>query len=841
MGVVYKARQKGLDRIVALKMILTGGHASITELNRFRTEAQAAARLKHPNIIQIYEVGEHDGCPYFSLEYLDGGSLAEKIASSPLPPVQAAQLVRTLAEAIDCAHRAGIVHRDLKPANVLLASDGTPKITDFGLAKRLETDSGSTRTGAVLGTPSYMAPEQAEGRTHEIGTAADIYALGAVLYDLVTGRPPFRGNSVLETLEQVRKVEPVPPSSLQTNLPRDLETICLKCLQKEPEKRYASAGDLAEDLRCFLAGEPIHARPIPSWERAVKWTKRHPAVSALLAVSVLALVGFGIGGVAWAMQAEALRDAADRQRDYAVEQEQLAMQRWEEAERQRKRAEENEKIAEQQKAEAERERQRAGVNFQAARAAVNELLSRVAQERLANEPRMQVVRRDLLEKALRFHQGFLQAQSENVEVRWETGQAYVRVADIQEQLGRPEKAEQAYNEAVAILSKLAEERPSRPEFRRELAAAHANRGLALQAAGRSAEAAKAFRDADEFLRALIAEHPKERQYRWDLAEAQSRRGLQSQVNGRPSEARTYFGNAVNLFAELTRDFAGVPEYQMDLARSRVNLAAALQALGETRAAEAEYDRALPALRKLVNDHGDFREYRQELARELFNLATLLHLDRRFDAANEIYREAINRFTALAEEFPTIPDYCHFAGSCANNYGDLLRTLGKFDGAEQQWRQAVDRFAGLVREYPAVPIYRQEQAQSLHNLGVLYCETKRGREALDALTRASDLRRRLADESSEPEPSRLLASTIGQYAIALAADNQYKKSVERFRQAVDLLETIFQKQPTFAAGKEELIRQHENLAKLLDALGNTPEAEKSRKRVQELRGPPPKQS
>jgi eukaryotic-like serine/threonine-protein kinase len=840
MGVVYKARQKGLDRVVALKMILTGGQASATELNRFRTEAQAAARLKHPNIVQVYDVGDCDGCPYFSLEYLDGGSLAEKIAASPLPPVQAAQLVRALADAMDCAHRAGIVHRDLKPANILLATDGTPKITDFGLAKSLETDSGHTRTGSVFGTPSYMAPEQAEGRTHEIGPAADIYSLGAVLYDLVTGRPPFRGNSVRETLEQVRKVEPVPPGRLQTNLPRDLETICLKCLQKEPRKRYATAGGLAEDLRRFLAGEPIRARPIPSWERALKWTRRHPAASTLIAVSVLALIGFGVGGVAWAVQADTLRGAADRQRDYALEQEQLATQRWEEAKQQRRRAENNERLAEEHKAEAERERQRAGANFQTARAAVNELLSRVAQERLANEPRMQVVRRDLLEQALRFHRGFLQAKSENVEVRWEAGQAYVRVADIQEQLGRPDAAEQAYDRAVAILAKLAEERPDRPEFRRDLAAAHANRGLALQTAGRAPEAERTFREADEILRALIAEHPKERRYRWDLAEGRSRRGIQAKDSGRMTEARAYFSSAVILFAELLQDFAGVPEYQMDLARSRVNLAAVLQALGQTREAEAEYDRALPPLRQLVNEHGDFREYRQELARALFNLATLLHLDHRFDVADDTYREAIDRFSVLAEEFPTIPDYRHFAGSCANNYGDLLRALRKFDAAEQQWLLAVDRFAGLVREYPAVLIYRQEQAQSLHNLGVLYCETKRGRQALDVLARALDLRRRLAEELAEPEPRRLLAATIGQYAIALAVDNQYKKSVDQFRHAIELLEKLQEKHPTFTAGKQELIRQHENLAKLLDALGNTPEADKSRKRVRELHDQIPKQ-
>jgi serine/threonine-protein kinase len=254
MGVVYRARQTSLNRLVALKVILAGGHAGPDERARFRREAEAVARLQHPNVVQIHEVGEHGGTPFISLEFVAGGSLDKKINGTPLPASQAAQLVETLAGAVHAAHEQGIIHRDLKPANVLLTVDGTPKVTDFGLAKRLPgqaagsagepaalaTD-GQTQSGAIVGTPSYMAPEQAGGKSKDIGPAADVYALGAILYELLTGRPPFRAETPLDTILQVVSTDPVPPRRLQAKVPRDLETICLKCLQKEKSKRYGSA------------------------------------------------------------------------------------------------------------------------------------------------------------------------------------------------------------------------------------------------------------------------------------------------------------------------------------------------------------------------------------------------------------------------------------------------------------------------------------------------------------------------------------------------------------------------------------------------------------------------
>jgi serine/threonine-protein kinase len=337
MGVIYKARQLSLNRPVALKLMLAGPHARPEQVARFRAEAEAVAQLRHPNVVQIYEVGECGGQPYFAMEFVEGGSLAERLAKGPLPARQAAGLLATVAEAVHAAHERGIVHRDLKPGNVLLENPKskvqgpksedplwtldlglcTPKITDFGLAKRLDADVSPTQTGAVLGTPSYLAPEQAGGKTREIGPAADVYSLGAILYEALTGRPPFHGETTLDTLEQVRLRQPVPPSRLQPKVPRELETICLKCLEKEPPQRYASAMELANDLRRFLAGEPIRARPTSAWVKGLKWARRHPALAALLVVCCLAVAG---GLAAWAGftgELRAERDRARHERDTA--------------------------------------------------------------------------------------------------------------------------------------------------------------------------------------------------------------------------------------------------------------------------------------------------------------------------------------------------------------------------------------------------------------------------------------------------------------------------------------------------------------------------------------------
>jgi len=294
MGVVYRARHKRLNRTVALKMILSGQFASPDQVKRFYTEAEAAAQLEHSGIVPIHEIGEHDGRHFFSMAYVDGQSLQARLKSGPLSPREASQIVKAIAEAVHFAHQKGIVHRDLKPQNILLDQLGAPKITDFGLAKRLDSAEGLTTTGDVLGTPNYMAPEQASGKIHELGPLVDVYALGAILYATLTGRPPFQAATLPETLRQVIEQEPAPPSLLNRATPHDLETICLKCLQKEPARRYASASSLADDVGRYLRGEAIHARPVSRLERSVRWCRRNPVVASLVSAIALFLVATSI-------------------------------------------------------------------------------------------------------------------------------------------------------------------------------------------------------------------------------------------------------------------------------------------------------------------------------------------------------------------------------------------------------------------------------------------------------------------------------------------------------------------------------------------------------------------
>ena len=311
MGVVYKAWHLRLNRAVALKMLLAGAYARPEELERFLREAEAVAGLRHENVVQVYDVGDVDGRPYFTMELVEGGSLAQKLAGTPQPAVQAAALVATIAEAIQVAHQSGIVHRDLTPANILLTAGGAPKISDFGLARRLQDGGGLTQSGAAMGTPSYMAPEQAQGRRDAIGPATDVYALGAVLYELLTGRPPFRAETAAETVSQLINQDPAAPSQLNAKVPRDLETVCLKCLHKEPERRYATAAELAGDLRRFGEGRPILARRLGTSARLWRWSRRKPAEAALLAV-----VGLALCGAFWLV-----RQRAERRAEMAIQEE----------------------------------------------------------------------------------------------------------------------------------------------------------------------------------------------------------------------------------------------------------------------------------------------------------------------------------------------------------------------------------------------------------------------------------------------------------------------------------------------------------------------------------------
>ena len=462
MGVVYRATQVALKRPVALKMIRTSGPLEPQQRERFRTEAEAVGRLQHPNIVQIHEVGQHAGRPFFSLEFVAGGTLAERLARTPQPPRAAAALAETLARAVQAAHDVGVIHRDLKPANILLTPAGVPKIGDFGLAKRLDDDSGQTQVGQVMGTPSYMAPEQAAGKADEAGPAADIYALGAILYESLTGRPPFKGTTALETLDQVRGRDPVPPTALQPTVPRDVETVCLKAMAKDPARRYPAARDLAEDLRRFLDGRPILARPVGQAERAWRWARRNPGVAGLgTALAAVLVVGLVTTTVLY-LRAESNRRLAEQaEGEVRTSLDEVNHQR----------------------EEAARQRDRAQASYQMARAALEQALKLRDDPRLQSGP-LEDMKKTLAQAETGFYEAFLKLQGDDPGFQAERARALTGLSMVNYHQGKIDDAPGHARAAVELGERLWQGFPTEAAYGSGLAGAQTALALVSTKLGR---------------------------------------------------------------------------------------------------------------------------------------------------------------------------------------------------------------------------------------------------------------------------------------------------------------------------------------------------------------------
>ena len=664
MGVVYRARQTALNRVVAIKMILAGGHAGSDQLTRFHAEAEAVAKLQHPNIVQVYDIGEQDGLPYFSLEFVDGSGLDKQLAGKPQPEKTAAALIETLARAMQFAHEHGIIHRDLKPANVLVTKSGVPKISDFGLAKQLESDSSQTRTGTIMGTPSYMAPEQGRGEK-QVGPLADVYALGSMLYETITGRPPFIAATAVATLMCLLKEEPVLPSRLQPSVSRDLETICLKCLQKDPQRRYASAAALADDLRRFQAGEPILARPVSAPERLWRWCRRNPRVATLSAAVLLLLVTVAIGSSVMAFRIQhqkelavgernrandlatkesAARDRADKNAKEAIAAHALADQKAKDEEAAkllavdaRKAADESAKIAIEQR--------------KLALDTLYNLVTKVEEQlRDRDKADLPKLRRDIVEEAMKGLRNVSRTAENATLTDRSMGVAFQRMADICQQAAETEEALQHHQRALAVFEKLLEGDPKDDRAAWNIAISYDKLGDLTRQLGNDAAVAKEYYDKALDRRETLMANvnvpelaPADRQRA--VAVSLAKLGSFTLLMGDPSGARKYYLKTLAQSEAMVAKTPENPQANQPLAGSYTIMGNVSFRMREVDEAREYYGKAKKLRHQLFDQDRLNLRYRRELAAcygalgdielHLRNASTALE---QYDIANKLYEE-----------------------------------------------------------------------------------------------------------------------------------------------------------------------------------------------------------
>jgi tetratricopeptide (TPR) repeat protein len=728
MGVVFKAKQAKLDRDVAVKFLHEAHRAGTGQRDRFLHEARAVARLRHPHLVQVYEFGEAPAAggagsqPYLVLEYVPGGSLAELLRGSPQPPKEAARLVETLADAIHYAHQQGVIHRDLKPANVLLAGnpesgvesrDTTgdtlnlrlstshsllpfPKITDFGLAK-FSTGTNLTQTGDVLGTPSYMAPEQTVGKSGVITAAVDVYGLGAILYEALTGRPPFHAETAIATLAQVRQDDPISPRRLQPTVPRDLETICLKCLQKEPGRRYATAEDLADDLRRFQAGKTVRARPVGKGERVVRWCRRKPGVAALLAALVLVLLAGG-AGVLWQWQ------RARRERDTANQ-----------------------------------EKERAERRLQLVHHRVDEL-SRLGRD-LLKRPGQYRTGQAVLEQALAFYKDMLPEDLNDPKVRHEAAQLFGQVAHIYINLGHAGEAAEAFDRQARFLSSLLEEEQDNEDLRMELAVSYRWRGNALRDLGKTREAREAYDRAARLQEGLLRDSPEVARYQVYLANTLLNTADLLSHRDQAEELEPLYRRVLKLERSAVGAAPNDPGFNGELALALKDQAQFLLDIGRGSEAEAAVREALEIYQRLVADGHLKGSNERYVARAFLIRGRVLASAGQAPEAEQSYQESVNLLNRIVEDSSQFAVARADLGETLAGLADLLEDSGRRQEAEEMRRRAIQHYETLMADFPENPVHRRDLLPNYLALVNLLWEL--GRQ-----TEAAELRRNALELASE---------------------------------------------------------------------------------------------
>eukprot|EP00913_Durusdinium_trenchii_P005667 g5285.t1 len=873
MGIVFKATQISLNRVVALKTIKSGELAGKAEMQRFRAEAEAAAGLDHPNIVPIYEVGEQNGQQFFSMGFVDGQGLDARLKAGPLPPREAVELIRTISEAVQYAHDNGVIHRDLKPANVLIDSDGKPRITDFGLAKNIATDSGMTTTGQIIGTPSFMPPEQAAGKSAEIGPLADVYSLGAMLYALLTGRPPFQAANVMETLKQVLEQEPVSPRVINPAVDQDLETICLKCLRKEPDNRYGAADELAHELDRFLKDKPILARPVKRVERAWRWCRRNPLGATIAALVSLILVA---SPVVAAIQIQLKRAANESAR--------IALETQERLKEETKRANTQATNAKRERDTAVRLARKLETSRASLKAAVDKYVDAVLEDEILADLKHQALRKKLLADALLNYKSYIRNHEHDEQSLAEIHDALGRIADISRRTGFEADTLAVYRQGLEVLQRLVRENPSASKYRRALAFCYDSIGGLHRAMGRLNDASAAFQQALAIFQQLMDENPNVPEFRRGLGRTQTNIGMlyfenrqyakaeiplrkaleirhevmkqtrtvaKDQSNlatshynlgvlyarlRRAPEALAAISNARTILKRLTEESPATNSYQVRLAAANDVLGVIYEQIGKPLEALAAHQRAVRILKALVHKSPTITDYSGRLAASLNNIGLLQQMMKNPNEALKGYEESLEIHMRLASENPKILRYRLRLGHAHVNIGSFYRATRKPAAALTAFQQAATIFERLATESPKAADHHESHAVSLNNIGILFLQYRNSVDASIAkksLQRAYRIRERLA--KADPEATQIqvgLAGTCVNLANTMSLTREIG-AIDLLNKAISILESVLKREPRHQLASRFRLNAYRVRAKLNDSLHRYQAAIADWRQVQQL--------